>query len=115
MTVWVRAGSSGYIYRFEVYQCSAGHGQISQLGMAGDVVTRLCDDLQQKNYKVFFDSFFCTIPLIVALQHQGIYSTGIFRINRLHGAQDKLKSEKKLKKEGNGACSTVSNSQNFLK
>ncbi|CAM4362736.1 unnamed protein product [Leuciscus chuanchicus] len=113
LKVWVRAGSSGYMYRFEVYQGLAGRGQISQLGMAADVVLRLCDDIQHKNHKVFFDNFFSTIPLLVALQHWGIYGTGTIRINRLHGAQEKLKSEKQLKKEGRGACSVVTNGQNI--
>ncbi|KAF3834757.1 hypothetical protein F7725_027315 [Dissostichus mawsoni] len=84
--VWVRAGSSGYMYRFEVYQGAAVRGQISQLGMAADVVIRLCDDIQQKNHKVFFDNFFTTIPLLLVLKSQGICGTGTCRRNRLHGA-----------------------------
>ena len=69
--VWVRAGSSGYMYRSEAYQGPAGgRGQISQLGMAGDVIMHLCDDIQQKNYKVFFNNLFCTIPLLQALRHK---------------------------------------------
>lgn len=44
--VWVRAGSSGYMHRFEVYQGLAGRGAVSELGMAADVVLRLCDDIQ---------------------------------------------------------------------
>lgn len=63
--------------------------------------------------RFFFDNFFSTIPLLVALQHWGIYGTGTIRINRLHGAQEKLKSEKQLKKEGRGACSVVANGQNI--
>ncbi|KAK0136549.1 PiggyBac transposable element-derived protein 3 [Merluccius polli] len=91
--VWVRAGSSGYMYNFEPYQGPAGgRGEISQLGMAGDVVMRLCEDIQDKNHKVFFDNFFNTIPLLQALEHQGIYGTGMCRSNRLHGAQEKLKN-----------------------
>ncbi|KAM4588720.1 piggyBac transposable element-derived protein 3-like [Odontesthes bonariensis] len=112
--VWVRAGSSGYMYNFEPYQGSAGgRGEISQLGMAGDVVMRLCEDIQDKNHKVFFDNFFCTIPLLQALEHQGIYSTGTCRSNRLHGAQEKLKREKQIKQEGRGSVSVVTNARNI--
>lgn len=111
--VWVRAGSSGYMHRFEVYQGLAGHGAVSRLGNAADVVMRLCDDIQQKNHKVFFDNFFCTIPLIQALKQQGIYGTGTCRSNRLQGAQLKLKSETKLKEEGRGSCSIVTNAENI--
>ncbi|KAG9262590.1 piggyBac transposable element-derived protein 3-like, partial [Astyanax mexicanus] len=104
--VWVRAGSSGYMYNFEPYQGPAGgRGEISQQGMAGDVVMRLCQDIQDKNHKVFFDNFFCTIPLLQALEHQGIYGTGTCRSNRLHGAQEKLKKEKQMKQEGRGSVS----------
>uniref|UniRef100_A0A3B1KIQ1 PiggyBac transposable element-derived protein domain-containing protein n=1 Tax=Astyanax mexicanus TaxID=7994 RepID=A0A3B1KIQ1_ASTMX len=112
--VWVRAGSSGYMYNFEPYQGPAGgRGEISQLGMAGDVVMRLCQDIQDKNHKVFFDNFFCTIPLLQALEHQGIYGTGTCRSNRLHGAQKKLKKEKQMKQEGRGSVSVVTNAQNI--
>ncbi|KAI9999441.1 hypothetical protein NQD34_018204 [Periophthalmus magnuspinnatus] len=52
--------------RFEVCQALAGPGVASGLGMAADVVMHLCDDIQQKNHKVFFDNFFCAIPLIQA-------------------------------------------------
>lgn len=104
--VWVRAGSSGYLYNFEPYQGPAGgRGEITQQGMAGDVVMRLCEDIQDKNHKVFFDNFFCTISLLQALEHQGIYGTGTCRSNRLHGAQERLNSEKQLKQKGRGSVS----------
>lgn len=111
--VWVRAGTSGYMYRFEVYQGAARRGEISQMGLAPDVIMRLCDDIKQKNHKVFFDNFFCTIPLLVALQQHGIYGTGTCRVNRLQGAEAKLKTEKQLKEEGRGACSVVTTAENI--
>ena len=84
--VWVRAGFSEYMYNFEPYQGPAGgRGEISQLGMAGDVVMRLCEDIQDKNHKVFSDNIFCTIPLLKALELQRIYGTDTCRSNRLHG------------------------------
>ncbi|KAL6470510.1 hypothetical protein MHYP_G00216290 [Metynnis hypsauchen] len=111
--VWVRAGSSGYVYRFEVYQGSANRSHSSGLGMAGDVVMRLCDDIKHKNHKVFFDNFFCSIPLLEALEDLGIYGTGTCRANRVKGASQKLKSEKQLKEEGRGTCSVVSTNGNI--
>lgn len=98
------------MHRFEVYQGLAGRGAVSELGMAADVVLRLCDDKQQKNHKVFFDNFFCTIPLIQALKQQSIYGTGTCRSK---GAQLKLKNEKKLKEEGRGSFSIVTNAENI--
>uniref|UniRef100_A0A3Q3Q2J4 PiggyBac transposable element-derived protein domain-containing protein n=1 Tax=Monopterus albus TaxID=43700 RepID=A0A3Q3Q2J4_MONAL len=113
MKVWVRAGTSGYMYRFEVYQGSARRERVSWLGMAGDVVMRLCDDIKHKNHKVFFDNYFCSIPLIEALKDCGIYGAGTCRANRLKGANQKLKSEWQLKEEGRGACSVVSDNANI--
>lgn len=111
--MWVRAETLGYMNRFEVYQGSASSGRISGLGMAGDVVMHLCDDIKHKNHKVFFDNFFCSIPLIEALKDQGIYSTGTCRANRLKGANQKLKNEKQLKEMGRGACCVVRNNANI--
>ncbi|MGH0142048.1 UNVERIFIED_CONTAM: hypothetical protein FKN15_075309 [Acipenser sinensis] len=76
LKVWVRAGTSRYMYRFEVYQgTSGGMGEASTLGMCADVVLLLCDDIQNKNHKVFFDNLFCTIALLQRLRDQGIYAT----------------------------------------
>lgn len=111
--VWVRAGTPGSMNRFKVYQGSASSGRISGLGMAGDVVMRLCDDIKNKNHKVCFDNFFCSLLLIKALKDQGIYGTGTCRANRLQGANQKLKSEKQLKEMGRGAFSVVSNNANI--
>uniref|UniRef100_A0A3Q3JJB3 PiggyBac transposable element-derived protein domain-containing protein n=1 Tax=Monopterus albus TaxID=43700 RepID=A0A3Q3JJB3_MONAL len=113
--VWVRAGTSGYMYRFEVYQGSARRDCVSWLGMAGDVVMRLCDDIKHKNHKVFFDNYFCSIPLIEALKDCGIYGTGTCRANRLKGANQKLKSEQQLKEEGRGACSVAKKEKTMLR
>lgn len=59
--VWVQAGSSGYMYNFEPYQGPAGgRGQISQLGMAGDVVMRLCEDIHSIDCLEMKRRIFCT-------------------------------------------------------
>lgn len=99
--------------RFEAYQGSASSGCISELEMAGDQMMRLCDDIKNKNHKVFFDNFFCSIPLIEALKDQGIYGTRTCRAKRLQGVNQKLKSEKQLKEIGRGACSVGSNNANI--
>lgn len=84
--------------RFEVYQGVSGRCVLSGLG--ADVVMRLYDGTPQKNQQVFFHHFFCTTALIRALKQQDINGTGTCTSNRLQGAQRKLKSEKKLKEEG---------------
>lgn len=93
--VWVRAGAStSYMYQFELYQgATGGRGRVGELGMAAEVVLRLCENIKGKNHKVFFDNFFCSIPLLEKLKSQGIEATGTCRANRLMGAQAKLKDK----------------------
>lgn len=93
----MRARTASNMHRFEVYLGAASSGRISGLGMAGDMVMRLCDDIKHKNHKVFFDNLFCSILLLKALKDQGIYGTSTCGANRLRGANQKLKSEKALK------------------
>ncbi|KAL0147001.1 hypothetical protein M9458_057525 [Cirrhinus mrigala] len=74
--VWVRAGTSGYMYRFELYQgASGGRGDVGELGMAAEVVVRLCSDIHNNGHKVFFDNYFCSMPLLEKLREYGIEST----------------------------------------
>lgn len=42
------------MHRFEVYQGVARRGAVSGLGIVADVIMCLCDDIQQKNHKVYF-------------------------------------------------------------
>ncbi|KAB0790775.1 hypothetical protein PPYR_15415 [Photinus pyralis] len=107
--IWVRAGVSGYMYRFEVYQgAGGGREAISDFGACGDVILRLSDDIQHKNHKLFFDNLFCSVPLLQELKQRKIWATGTLRGNRLSGAGECLMSEKDMKKQGRGTSSVVS-------
>lgn len=53
----------------------AGHGMISALGLAAYVMY-LCDDIQPKNQKVFFDYFFNSIRIIQGLKQLGVVEAG---------------------------------------
>ncbi|KAH9368350.1 hypothetical protein HPB48_004542 [Haemaphysalis longicornis] len=61
--VWVRAGVSGYICRFQVSQgATGGRSNVSsEIGMAGDVVIRLSKGLERKNYKLYADNLFTSM------------------------------------------------------
>lgn len=72
-----------------------------------------CHHAKESQCFFFFFISFGTIPLIQTLKQQGIYGTGTCRSNRLQGAQLKLKSEKKLKEEGRGSYSVVTNAENI--
>lgn len=101
--VFARCGSSGMVYNFEVYTGKSTSGSTA-LGITGDLVIRLCDTLpRDKNFKVFFDNFFTSLPLLKQLRKEGILSLGTIRPNRLHGAQKLLETEKSLKTKGRGS------------
>ena len=51
----------------------------------------------QQRYKVFFDNYFTSIPLLVELRENGILALGTIRQNKI-GAQKLIQSDKELKK-----------------
>lgn len=75
LKVWVREGTSGYMYRFGVYQGSAGGGQVSQLGMAAGVFMCLCDWKYSKRITRCFFFFFWQFLLHYST-HSGIATAG---------------------------------------
>ena len=102
--LWARAGISGILYDFDIYQGSQDGKRRapSELGLGGDVVLQMVKDLPDGlNFKVFADNFFTNLALAKALRKKSIYFVGTFRANRLKGCQ--LKSEKELRKEGRGS------------
>eukprot|EP00105_Crassostrea_gigas_P041980 XP_019926128.1 PREDICTED: piggyBac transposable element-derived protein 3-like [Crassostrea gigas] len=98
--LWGRAGASGILYDFDVYQGSSEKAANS-IGVGGDVVLKLCSTLEPRNYKIFADNYFTSLPLVKALQDRSLWYVGTVRSNRPKGCI--LKSEKELKKEGRGS------------
>lgn len=88
--VWVLAGVSGYVYKFEMY-AGARSEKPSVLGACGDVVWCLCECLRDKGHKVYFDNVFNSYHLLKQLQASNIYAVGTCRTNRLLGADSALK------------------------
>ncbi|XP_071083709.1 piggyBac transposable element-derived protein 3-like [Haliotis cracherodii] len=101
--MWGRAGASGILYQFEVYQGAAVNvTERSPLGMTGEVVIRMTSTIPEGlNYKVFADNLFTSLDLVDQLNKRGILYVGTVRMNRLKGC--KLKDQKTLKKEGRGS------------
>lgn len=94
--IWCRCSIDGMLHDFDVYQGkSADRGQISELGVAGDIVRKLNETLpRHKNYKVFADNLFTSVELLEKMQKDGFQYTGTVRANRLRGCE--LMSEKEL-------------------
>lgn len=100
---FVMCGVSGFAYNFELY---SGKENIvlpnePDLGASANVVVRLCRNIERgKNYRVYFDNYYSTIPLVSYLSKEGILCLGTIRRNRI--ADCKLPSEKDMKKEERG-------------
>lgn len=91
--LWGRAGISGFLYDFDVYQ-GASQNKSSELGVGGDIVMKLTETLEGgKNYKIFADNYFTSIKLAMALKERSMFYVGTVRSNRLKGVT--LKTEKK--------------------
>jgi hypothetical protein len=62
----------------------------------------MCKSLPDgKNYKIFADNFFTSMPLLVKLKEKSFHFVGTVRANRLKGCD--LKTEKELKKDRRGS------------
>lgn len=91
---------SGYCYFFEIFtgmenDASSRLPSESDLGSCANVVVRMLRMVPDYlNYKVCFDNYFSTVPLIVELSKRGIHSVGTIRKNRLYN--DNLPSDKEL-------------------
>lgn len=79
--VWARAGVSGYIHCFEMYQGS-DKSKRSKFGPIGDSVLRLCHDIRNLNIKLFMDNLFTSLPLLTKLRNNGIFVLGTLTLYR---------------------------------
>jgi hypothetical protein len=100
--VFARAGVSGIVYDFEIFVGKGTKVKDGPLGMSGNVVMRLVDDLpKHQNHKLFVDNWFASYDLAVELKKLGIYMVGNVRKNRLAGRS--LRTDASLKKSGRGS------------
>lgn len=120
--IFVRAGVSGIVYDFLVYggEDTFRHhrftDQEENMGLGAKVVLALAQSIRQPACKVLcFDNFFTSVELLQYLRNQyGIFSVGTIRQNRLRGAQDKLPTDKNLKKKGRGSHAQVVSNKNKI-
>ncbi|XP_032364124.1 piggyBac transposable element-derived protein 3 [Etheostoma spectabile] len=101
--ILILAGSDGVPHNFEIYTGRVvQHPELPDVGASGNVVLRLAEPIPtQQNYKLFFDNWFTSVPLILTLAHQGIHCTGTIRGNRLPGVN--LMCDAELKRTGRGS------------
>ncbi|XP_051554346.1 piggyBac transposable element-derived protein 2-like [Myxocyprinus asiaticus] len=86
--ILVLAGSNGVPHNFEVYTGKAVHPpELPDIGASGNVVLRLAEPvLTKRNFKLFFDSWFSLVPLMLVLSQQGIHFLGTVCSNCLPGS-----------------------------
>ncbi|XP_036347282.1 piggyBac transposable element-derived protein 1-like, partial [Rhagoletis pomonella] len=80
--MFTRAETTGMVYDFTKY---VGEGTCPSygLGLSSDVVLYLAQNLpKHKNFKLYFDNWFTSVSLLIALKEMGIFATGTIRKNR---------------------------------
>ena len=104
--VFVLSGVSGYAYDFEIYAGKQDNILLpgeADCGASGNVVIRLSRIVPNNcNFRIFFDNYFTSVDLQLALARRGILSLGTVRLNRLPKTT-KLLSDAELAKRGRGA------------
>jgi len=79
--LWVRADARRhYCQQFKVY-LGKGSEPPSKTGVYFEVVWDLVKCLQGKNYFIYFDNLYSSVPLVRFLYSKGLYSTGTIRKN----------------------------------
>ena len=96
----VRVGQSGMIYDLFMYRGKHSAGA-EQCG-AVESVLHLAKELpKHKNFRVYFDNWFSTLPLLIKLHSSGILATATFR--SIGMGLCPLMSDKDSKSEGRGS------------
>ncbi|CAK1593994.1 unnamed protein product [Parnassius mnemosyne] len=112
---FVRAGVSGIVYDFLIYggddtfRFHSFTDEENSMGLGSKVVLALAKSIRQPVCKILcFDNFFTSIELLQYLRNErGIFAMGTIRANRLRGAENKLPTDKNLKKKGRGSHAQV--------
>lgn len=97
------AGASGIVYDFEIYTGSMEQpSHLPNISISSNVVLRLAQIIpENQNFLLFYDNWFCSAELQVALAKKGIYSLGTVQPNRV--PNNGMPSDSTLKKLGRGA------------
>ncbi|RXM35176.1 PiggyBac transposable element-derived protein 3 [Acipenser ruthenus] len=101
--ILVLAGSDGVPHNLEIYTGRVVQPpELADVGASGNIVLLLAQPIpKQEKYKLFFDNWFTSVPLVLTLAQQGIHCTGTVRGNRLPGVN--LMCDAELKRAGRGS------------
>lgn len=96
---YVLCDTSGYAHKFEIYTGMKETilPEEPDLQASANIVVRLVREVPRfKNYILYFDNYYTSIPLILYLRSQGILSVGTIRRNRIKNC--KFPDEKTMMK-----------------
>jgi len=110
--IWALAGQSGYVHSFNVFgdNLLATEGP-EGIGASGQTVLNLTETLEPGT-EVFFDNYFASPGLLLALKEKGLPAACTLRPNRIEKCP--LKSEKVLQKQGRGAMDHMVSEEGIL-
>ena len=95
---WVRAGRSGYLYDFEVYEGAPATASTVMHGQSSDVVIRLSSSLESnRGYRIAADNFFTSEVVLRELRQRGTNFVRAIHCNRQRRCP--LEKAEALKKE----------------
>jgi hypothetical protein len=106
--LYVLSDYKGFSYKFEIYTGQENQERFrlqneEDLGSSANVVIRLTREVPTNaNYRVYFDNYYTSIPLMAALYQKGILSVGTIRRNRIPNCR--LPDEKFFKKQIRGTA-----------
>ncbi|XP_060845894.1 piggyBac transposable element-derived protein 3-like [Rhopalosiphum padi] len=104
---FVLCGVSSFSYNFEMYSGQENndvnrYSWEPNFDASGNVVVRLCRIIPKNmNYKVYFDNYYTSVPLMVYMKNRQICSLGTVRRNRLTNVL--LPNEKDFLKKPRGS------------
>eukprot|EP00066_Takifugu_rubripes_P019441 XP_011608707.1 PREDICTED: piggyBac transposable element-derived protein 3-like [Takifugu rubripes] len=100
--LFVLCDTTGLVHSFEIFTGEIGPapGQ-PDIGASGNIVLKLAQVIPQNvNHLLYFDHWFSSLDLFVALANKGIPALGIIQQNRLRGCTFSADSEMKNKDRG---------------
>lgn len=101
---FVLSGVSGLTYDFELYAGAQSNVVLEDqpdLGVSSNVAIRLSSSIPQNlNYKLFFDNWYTSLPLMAELYKKGILALGT--VNRKRLPNNNLPTAAQMSKQGRG-------------
>ena len=99
---FVLSSVDGYVHNFELYTgmtLPLLPGE-PELGATGNVVVRLCRILTERNYKLYYDNYYTSMPLAVYLYKKNIHTVGT--LNKVRIPNIPFTETKKMEKNDRG-------------